>query len=360
MATERLAVKITSQAETDEVESFKEEITQLGASAAATSITIDELDDEIDELGTQSTTAAAQTSGLATALTSAGGAMAFLQTASATTLVTLGAVSAAVGGLALAFGAMGIAGVVAGFESLKDEATEAKQEIIPLVEAFGEDFVPMLETGINALPELTSEIIDAIGPTKTFRGTLRQLGETGMEVLPALAGVGATAGRGLAIGARPGLKSLEQLGAAANGLIDVMGALNGATGGLITKFAKWAGVLVRPMALITRYNTMVLDLVNHFRWLDNAVNNVGKSLRGLPSIPGTNGPLFGGGGGGGSAAQRAAQTANAQVATATAQGQPTIVQIGQINASGKQEGRRAGKSLKRELRGTTSLPDSQR
>jgi len=72
--------------------------------------------------------------------------------------------------------------------ALQRQMAELKEELVPIIAQFGEQFVPLIKDAINAIPTLVQNIVDAVGGTEEFRQALRDFGGAMMEVLPALVG----------------------------------------------------------------------------------------------------------------------------------------------------------------------------
>jgi len=73
--------------------------------------------------------------------------------------------------------------------ALQNVMGELKDEIVPLIAKFGEEFVPLIKDAINAIPTLVRRMLDAVGGTESFEEALRRFGALMMEVLPALVGL---------------------------------------------------------------------------------------------------------------------------------------------------------------------------
>jgi hypothetical protein len=69
---------------------------------------------------------------------------------------------------------------------LQDVLSELKAEITPLIVEFGQQFIPLIEDAVDALPELVENILDAVGGFETFTEAAREFGEEAFEVLPQL------------------------------------------------------------------------------------------------------------------------------------------------------------------------------
>jgi len=69
--------------------------------------------------------------------------------------------------------------------ALADVVGELKAEITPLVVALGDQFVPLIEDAVEALPTLVENVIDALGPLDEFAAAARAFGGELMEFIPA-------------------------------------------------------------------------------------------------------------------------------------------------------------------------------
>jgi phage-related protein len=86
-------------------------------------------------------------------------------------------------------------------ESLKDQRTELRKagtatgalavrfgelqdELAPILIQFGEQFVPLIEDALDALPALVQNIVDAAGNMQPFVDALRDFGQAAFEILP--------------------------------------------------------------------------------------------------------------------------------------------------------------------------------
>lgn len=72
--------------------------------------------------------------------------------------------------------------------ALQRQMGELKEELVPIIAEFGEQFIPLIKDAINAIPTLVQNMVDAVGGTEEFRQALRDFGGAMMEVLPALVG----------------------------------------------------------------------------------------------------------------------------------------------------------------------------
>jgi phage-related protein len=65
---------------------------------------------------------------------------------------------------------------------------ELKQEIAQAVLPLGRQFIPLIRDGLNAVPALVQQMVNAVGSLDQFAQTLRGLGAVAMDVLPAITG----------------------------------------------------------------------------------------------------------------------------------------------------------------------------
>lgn len=72
--------------------------------------------------------------------------------------------------------------------ALQRQMGKLKEELVPIIADFGEQFIPLIRDAINAIPTLVQRMVDAVGGTEAFRQALRDFGGAMMEVLPALTG----------------------------------------------------------------------------------------------------------------------------------------------------------------------------
>jgi hypothetical protein len=174
----------------------------LGALAAQTDETSDEMNelDRATSRATRSTTAlsvATGIGGLTTSVTTMGSAIVTVavpalvgMTAIMTSLLaTASALAAVVGSVVGAFTLLLGAGAVTHIQELKTAFGDAVSEIKALLQPLGEVFGPVLVQAVQALPQLVSNVLDAIGPVQQFRDVLVDFGNLAMQVIPAVAGV---------------------------------------------------------------------------------------------------------------------------------------------------------------------------
>lgn len=72
--------------------------------------------------------------------------------------------------------------------ALGNVMSDLKDELVPIISEFGEQFIPLIEDALDAIPTLVRRMVDAVGGTEEFREALRDFGAAMMEVLPALTG----------------------------------------------------------------------------------------------------------------------------------------------------------------------------
>lgn len=97
----------------------------------------------------------------------------------------LGAVTAGALALAGGFGLVLASGAVAWFgNGLVPALQRARDETVALVAAWGQQFIPTLRMGINAIPDLVARSLEAAGAMGVFEQELRRLGTAAMTVIP--------------------------------------------------------------------------------------------------------------------------------------------------------------------------------
>jgi hypothetical protein len=72
---------------------------------------------------------------------------------------------------------------------LKDVMSDVVEEIKPIITEFGEQFIPLVEDAIDALPDLIRNIFAAMGGMEEFVGALRNLGRIAFNTIPSLVGM---------------------------------------------------------------------------------------------------------------------------------------------------------------------------
>lgn len=91
-------------------------------------------------------------------------------------------------GLSGAFAAILGTGFLAWSNKAGNSLSSLKKEIVPLLRQFGEQFIPLINDAVNALPRFVSSVLDATGNMKPFVRALRGLGKTGSRIIPKLVG----------------------------------------------------------------------------------------------------------------------------------------------------------------------------
>jgi len=76
-------------------------------------------------------------------------------------------------------------GIIGGLGSA---LSDLREELAPIITAFGEAFAPLIEDTLDLLPNLLEQSLAAAGGVETFADTLRQFGQTAFEVIPGVVG----------------------------------------------------------------------------------------------------------------------------------------------------------------------------
>ena len=71
---------------------------------------------------------------------------------------------------------------------LKQAMGDLVSEIKPMIVAFGQQFIPLIEDAIEALPQLVQNILDQVGGLDQFKQALRDAGSAAMEAIPSMIG----------------------------------------------------------------------------------------------------------------------------------------------------------------------------
>jgi len=74
-----------------------------------------------------------------------------------------------------------VTGVTGG---LKDVFNDLRAELTPIIVSFGQEFTPLIEDAIDALPSLADNILSATGDLTAFRESLRDFGQAAFDVIP--------------------------------------------------------------------------------------------------------------------------------------------------------------------------------
>lgn len=150
----------------------------------------------VTTLGFSSEGAALGVTALSTSLTLALiPAVLTLATILAPLTATLGVLAGVAGGLGGAFGLIIGSGIIAGFERLRDTATESLELIRAQLFGFGQAFVPLLDGFLRELPNVTREILSSVGDLDPFVAALEEIGGIAADALPEIASGLADLGR---------------------------------------------------------------------------------------------------------------------------------------------------------------------
>lgn len=163
---------------------------------------LDEVGDEASQAGRQAGMASTGFTALSISSSGLSFSLGILSTVTSSTVLALGALLTVVGllmvalapliigatALAAAFGLIIGTGVIAGFKKLKKAFAQAKKQIMPMIKAFGKQFVPFLKETIKMLPGLVKNILKAIGPMDQFFNALRTIRNLAFKFLPKFIG----------------------------------------------------------------------------------------------------------------------------------------------------------------------------
>jgi phage-related protein len=199
------------------LEEMADEAVQAAAASGTASGRVDNLADQLRQVGRSATTAIAGITGYTSATSAASGASATWSAVMTASLVpalaslalvlgplvaTIGGVAAAAASLAAAFGVVIGSGFLAYGRQLAatmpevDSATAALakrfgqlgSEIAAIVAPLGQQFVPLIREAVNALPGLVRRVVASLGPLDQFAAALRTLGGLAASALPQLTG----------------------------------------------------------------------------------------------------------------------------------------------------------------------------
>lgn len=92
-------------------------------------------------------------------------------------------------GLAGAFGAILGSGFLAWSKKAGNSMKSIKKSIMPLIRAFGKQFIPLIESAVQALPKLIKNIGKAAGGMTPFVNALKALGRAAFRIIPKLVGL---------------------------------------------------------------------------------------------------------------------------------------------------------------------------
>jgi flagellar motility protein MotE (MotC chaperone) len=74
-----------------------------------------------------------------------------------------------------------VTGVAGG---LKDAFADLRAELTPIIVSFGQEFTPLIEDALDALPDLAENVLSATGDLTTFRESLRDFGQAAFRIIP--------------------------------------------------------------------------------------------------------------------------------------------------------------------------------
>lgn len=132
---------------------------------------------------------------------------------------------------------------------------ELREEITPLVVEFGQEFIPLIRDGIEAIPRLVDNIIDSVGGTEQFREALRDFGQAMFRVLPALIGFMFDLARNALPVAREFFSFLLDNGDEA--MDDIFRSINE----LEPEFRELLDAMIRMLPVLLRFGTNAAEVV---------------------------------------------------------------------------------------------------
>jgi hypothetical protein len=253
----------------EKTDALQDEATNVSLAMAVLEGRMDEVSQESRELAASSLLASRSLSGLSASSGRASFSLTGLSTsltgsvipgllggtaAAAALSAAVVSVGGAVASLAGTFGLLLGAGIVTQMEKLKQSFEDVIPRIKEALRPLGRVFGPLLQEAIQSLPQLTRNIVQAIGGVSEFRGALAQLGRQLFEVIPSLVG-------GMVEFARVALPAMREfLSIIGDGsgfafiqrifqrISDDVTRLVSATARLIPPFLKLGGVLVELLA----------------------------------------------------------------------------------------------------------------
>jgi len=273
MAFEGISVSISAQTAdfTAGIQSAKGRAEELSDSLGQLSRRARGAEDELGDAGRQATTTAGLFSALS--LSTSGLSLSFgtLSTgitatlipaliALSTTLVpltlTVGGLVAGVTALGGAFGVVLGSGLLAFSEragGLEEVLNSLREQIKPLIVEFGQQFVPLIKDGVNALPGLVKSTLSAIGPLDDFVDALRSIGRTARTAIPAIVGR-------LADLARRILPAVESAAGGLAGVVPgIFDTILRTTEAVLPSLRQIGGSFVDALPAINRFGTAVIQ-----------------------------------------------------------------------------------------------------
>lgn len=170
------------------VSNATEEVDQLGDEA-------EETDREVGRLSKSFSSLSVGTEGISARIGTFGRGLKSIIPILGTLAVVAGGLTLALAPLVLGMvaigGAIGLivgSGILAWGKGFGKAMNKAKKEIVPMVKAFGKQFIPFLKETIGLLPGLVKAILNAIGPMDPFINALKQIRDVAIQVLPKLIG----------------------------------------------------------------------------------------------------------------------------------------------------------------------------
>lgn len=139
--------------------------------------------------------------------------------------------------------------------ALAARMAELKQEIAPLIVAFGQEFVPLIRSAVDALPELVDRILESFGGLESFKEALRAAGSEAMTAIPDIV----SALTGLARDALPTVIDLGRWLLKNGG--DVFGSMVDTTRRLAPELNELVDSFIRALPHINDIGTVILDTV---------------------------------------------------------------------------------------------------
>lgn len=143
-------------------------------------------------------------------------------------------------------------GIMGGLESA---IADLREELAPIITEFGEQFIPLIEDAIDAIPQLVRNIFDSIGGVDQFVRVIRRLGTTAFRVIPRLTGQIFD----LARMALPVL--MDFINFIGNNAQSAFGGMLQVTRELAPDFIRLGQALVRALPELTALGTVILQQV---------------------------------------------------------------------------------------------------
>lgn len=158
---------------------------------------------------------------------------------------------------------------------LASAMSDLRKEIQPIIVAFGQQFIPLIEDAIEGIPELIANMLQAAGGMDMFRRAIRDFGETAFNVLPIIT-------RELSILAMQALPIVRDFGQwlLNNGRQIFMGMLQ-TTRELAPVFMNFINSVVNAILEINRLGTNVLQvLIPAFSGFFSVLEDILQAMQG--------------------------------------------------------------------------------